>query len=228
MLIRAAVFDMDGTLVDNMRFHGEAWLSIAAQLGSPATREDVERRWAGKKHDETLFLLMGRWPTAEESARLEAEKESHYRRLYRPHLAPMPGLIAFLERLRAAGIRLAVATAAPADNRAFVLDGLGLAPFFEVVIGPEAAMRGKPAPDIYLAAAKALGLAPAECLAFEDAVNGVLLARAAGMEAVGVATGSPEPELREAGARFTLRDYRTLPPELERMLFPAGSSGRAA
>jgi HAD superfamily hydrolase (TIGR01509 family) len=228
MPIRAAVFDLDGTLVDNMRFHGEAWLAMARRLGGAPTREDVERRWAGKKPDETIFLMTGRWPTPEEAARVSTEKELLYRQLYGPHLAPMPGLSAFLDRLRGAGIRLALATASPEENRAFVLGGLGLAPRFEVVAGPEGVARGKPAPDLFLAAARLLATSPQECVAFEDAVNGVQAARAAGMEVVGVATGSPAPELRQAGAAFVLADYRALPPDLEALLFSVGSSGQAA
>jgi HAD superfamily hydrolase (TIGR01509 family) len=228
MPIRAAVFDLDGTLVDNMRFHGDAWLAVARRLGGAPTREDVERRWAGKKHDETIFLVTGRWPTPEEAARVSLEKELLYRQLYGPHLAPMPGLRAFLDRLRDAGVRLALATASPDENRAFVLDGLGLAPLFEVVAGPEGVARGKPAPDIFLAAARSLALPPEECLAFEDAVNGVRAARAAGMEVVGVATGSPAPELRQAGAAHVLTDYGAIPPELEALLFTGRSSGQAA
>ena len=88
--------------------------------------------------------------------------------------------------------------------------------------------RGKPAPDLFLAAARSLALPPEECLAFEDAVNGVQAARAAGMEVVGVATGSPAPELRQTGAAHVLTDYRTLPPELEALLFTGGSNGQAA
>jgi HAD superfamily hydrolase (TIGR01509 family) len=220
---RAAVFDLDGTLVDNMRFHGDAWLALSRRLGSAATRHDFEQRWAGKKADEIFRMLLGRTPTPEESARLEDEKETSYRESYRPHVEPVPGLLPFLDRLRAAGIRLAVATAAPEKNRDLVLGGLGLGSAFEVIAGPEAVARGKPAPDIYLGAARALGVDPRACLAFEDAVNGVLSARAAGMEAVGVLTSMGDAELRAAGARFTIRDYLTLPPELERLLLGASA-----
>jgi HAD superfamily hydrolase (TIGR01509 family) len=216
---RAAVFDLDGTLVDNMRFHGDAWLALAGRLGSSATRDDFERLWAGKKADEIFTILLGRSPSREESSRLEEEKENAYRAGYRPHLAAVPGLVPFLDRLATAGFRLGVATAAPEGNRDLVLGGLGLTGRFEVVVGPEGAAHGKPAPDIYLAAARALALAPSACLAFEDAVNGVVAARAAGMEVVGVLTATSDADLRQAGARFTMRDYTALPAELERLLF---------
>jgi len=217
---RAAVFDLDGTLVDNMRYHGDAWLALARRLGASASREDFERRWAGKKADEIFGFLLGRTPSTEETVRLEDEKERTYRAAYRPLVAPVPGVHAFLDRLQAAGVRLALATAAPRENREMVLAALGLAQRFQVIAGPEGDdVRGKPAPDIYLAAARGLDLPPAACLAFEDAVNGVLSARAAGMEVAGVLTSATEAELAAAGARFFLHDYTALPAELARLLF---------
>lgn len=225
---RAAVFDMDGTLVDNMAFHAQAWREMARRLGAEFSAETYERHYAGRKNEELLPLLLGRPLSRDESARLAGEKEAKYRELYRPHMAPLPGLLALLERLEEAGVRRAVATAAPAENRALVLDGLGLAGAFEHVIGAEHAARGKPAPDIYLAAARALELPPSECLAFEDAVNGVRSARAAGMAVVAVLTTSPTEALREAGAEWILRDYSELPADLEALIFARGRLPAAA
>jgi HAD superfamily hydrolase (TIGR01509 family) len=132
------------------------------------------------------------------------------------------GLLPFLDRLRAAGIRLALATAAPFENRSFVLGGLGLDRAVEVVQGSEGIARGKPAPDIFVAAAAKLGLPGEACLAFEDAVNGVRSARAAGMAVAGLLTGTPEEDLLAAGASWALRDYESLPPDLEALVFGRG------
>ena len=216
--LRAAVFDMDGTLVDNMAWHARAWVETCRRLGLEIPSERFEREFAGKKNEEIFPLLLGRALEPEELTRLADEKESLYRSLYAPHLALLGGARELLERLKAAGVRLAVATAAPPANRTLVLDGLGLRSCFERIIGAEDAPRGKPAPDMYLAAARALGVDPASCVAFEDAVNGVLSARAAGMLAAGVTTATGAGALREAGARWTMADFRELPEELLRML----------
>jgi beta-phosphoglucomutase len=215
----AAVFDLDGTLVDNMAYHGESWVRLARRLGSDATREQFERTWAGRKADEILPILMGRRPSPAEVQALEEEKEADYRETYRPHLAPLPGLVAFLDRLTDRGIRLAVATAAPRGNRDFVLGGLDLRRRFEVVVGAEEVARGKPAPDLFLEAARRLRVDPARCLAFEDAVNGVRAAATAGMTVVGLLTAEPAEALRRAGATFQVPDYATLPEVLEAMVF---------
>ena len=221
--LRAVVFDMDGTLVDNMRFHNEAWVSFARKLGLPLTAEDFQSRYAGKKNEEIIPELLGRPVAPEEVERIAEEKENHYRTLYRPHLQLHRGAEAFIQRLRDAQRPAAIATAAPQGNRELVLDGLGIRPLFASIVGAEQVTRGKPAPDIFLAAAKALGVEPTACLAFEDAVLGVISAREAGMTVVGLTTGAPEADLRQAGAHWVLPDFTSLPPELEQRLFGASA-----
>ncbi|HSP78834.1 MAG TPA: HAD family phosphatase [Myxococcaceae bacterium] len=216
---RAAIFDLDGTLVDNMRFHVEAWVSMSRRLGVELTAERVEREFAGKRNEEIFPTLLGRAVEAEELARLAEEKEAHYRELYAPHLVPLRGARELLARMKGAGLGLAVASAAPSANRAFVLDGLELRGHFAHVVGAEHVTRGKPHPDIFLAAARALGVEPETCVAFEDAVMGIRSARAAGMLAVGVTTLTPAEVLREAGAHWTIEDFGVLPEALERVLF---------
>lgn len=215
----AAVFDLDGTLVDNMTFHGDSWVALARRLGSAATREDFELRWAGKTAREIFPALLGREVPEAEAAVLEHEKESAYRAAYAPHLSALSGLHAFLDRLDAAGVKLAIASAAPVENRDFVLQGLGLAGRFVALATPGPGVRGKPHPDLFVRAAELAGVPCERCVAFEDAVNGVIAARAAGMTAVGVRTAANDAALREAGAFTTIADYAALTPELEAALF---------
>jgi beta-phosphoglucomutase family hydrolase len=216
--VRAAVFDMDGTLVDNMPFHAQAWIEIAARLGVTLTRERFERELAGRKNDETFALLLGRPVPPEEAERLAHVKETRYRELYRPHVAPLRGLHPLLDRLRGASVTCAVATAAPSENRAMVLGGLALANAFASIVGAEHVLRGKPAPDLFLAAARQLAIEPSACIVFEDAVNGIVAARAAGMRAVGVTTTTAAAALRAAGAEWTAPEFESLPEELVRAL----------
>ncbi|HEX5661459.1 MAG TPA: HAD family phosphatase [Polyangiales bacterium] len=213
---RAVIFDMDGTIVDNMRFHSEAWATVARKLGSTLTPEQFERDFAGKKNEELVPLLSAQPLSAEEVARVSEEKELLYRAAYGPHLAPLAGFRELVASLRAQGMKLLVATAAPRANRDFVFEGLGLHSVFEGVVGAEDAARGKPFPDIFLRASELAGVPPGECLVFEDAVNGVLAARAAGMDVVAVLTTTPAELLAAAGARWTVTDYRTIPAEVFR------------
>jgi beta-phosphoglucomutase len=212
--VQGVVFDLDGTLADNMRFHVDAWVSYGASLGLSITSEVVERDFAGKRNEEIFRQLYGRSLASAEIERRAAEKEAVYRDLYAPHVAPIDGLIPFLDALRRRGIRAAVATSAPSPNRVWLLERLGLARSFECVIGPEAVARGKPFPDIFLTAARALELSPAACIAFEDALNGVTSAVRAGMRVAALTTMTPAEALRQAGARWILADYQALPADL--------------
>jgi beta-phosphoglucomutase family hydrolase len=215
-MITGAVFDLDGTLVDNIRFHFEAFRKLATRLGL-VMDEATFQSFNGLKNEDIFPRFLGRTLTRAESEALSDEKEAAYRALYAPVLVAHRGAPELLDRLRRAGMKLAVASSAPPANRAMVLDGLGWNERFDAVVASEG-LRGKPAPDIFLAAADRLGVEPAACIAFEDAANGVQAAAAAGMLVVGVTTNVPAVSLVAAGARFTIADFVTLPAELDAML----------
>jgi beta-phosphoglucomutase family hydrolase len=215
-VIRGAVFDLDGTLVDNIRFHFEAFRTLGARLGL-VMDEDIFQSFNGLKNEDIFPRFLGRTLTREEIEALSDEKESTYRALYRPQLSAHRGAPELLERLHAAGVKLAVASSAPPANRTMVLEGLAWTERFDAVVASEG-LRGKPAPDIFLAAAERIGVAPSECIAFEDAANGVQAAAAARMIVVGVTTNVPAEVLAAAGARFTIADFVSLPPDLAALL----------
>src|SRR5512147_2640382 len=139
-----------------MRLHGELWRDLARQLGHEVPPERFYRDWAGWKSEEVLARVVGHAvPQEQVNARVEG-KEARYREVYRTRVDEVAGCVAFLRRLKAAGVPRALATAAPEANRTLALDGLGIAGDFDRVVGPEGGVRGKPAPDIFFAAAAAL------------------------------------------------------------------------
>jgi beta-phosphoglucomutase len=185
--IRAFIFDMDGTIVDNMRFHDEAW---GVWYGRHGLAFDAARHFqatAGRTNSE-IFTSLIPGSTPEDHARWADEKEALYHEAYRPHLKPVAGFEALIDAADRAGIALGVATAAPPVNIAFVLDNLDLRRRFKAVASPSMGLRGKPNPDIFLKSAELLGVPPAACLVFEDAPLGVEAARRAGMRAIAVTT----------------------------------------
>ncbi|MET0389643.1 MAG: HAD family phosphatase [Polyangiales bacterium] len=216
--VRGVLFDLDGTLVDNMRHHSVAWLEIARTLGATLTPEQVMRDFAGRRNEEILPIVAGRALTPAEVAQLAEQKEARYRELYAPDLQLIAGADALLAQLAARGIAAGVASAAPRKNRDFVLDGLGLRARLQAVVGGDEVARGKPAPDLFLEGARRLGVAPADILVFEDARLGVLAARAAGMRVCGITTGEPAAELIDAGALAACADFRELPEPIQRLL----------
>lgn len=210
----AALFDLNGTVVDDMKLHGQLWREVVLRLGGDVPASAFYREWAGLANCDVLPRVVGRPLEPALVQRLAEEKEARYREVYRGQVAEVPGVVAFLGRLRSAGVPLALATSAPRENRELALDGLGLSGAFDQVVGIEDVQRGKPAPDIFLAAAARLGVAPAECIVFEDALTGLEAAHAAGMRVAGIATAFTREELRRAGAAWTADDFHSLPLDL--------------
>ena len=188
---RAFIFDMDGTIVDNMSFHVKSWLAFFERHGHVLDADEFFRTTAGRQGHEIMSTYFGKEMSKEESAALDFEKESLYREMYAPHLAPAKGFIELIARAKAAGVKLAVATAAPTENIDFTLDGLDLRQQFDAIAGAADVARGKPEPDVFLLAAERAGAAPADSIVFEDAPLGVEAARRAGMRAVVLTTTLP-------------------------------------
>jgi beta-phosphoglucomutase family hydrolase len=186
----ALIFDMDGTIVDNMGYHEDAWAHLHETHGLPFDRASFFHRTAGMAVGEIVGPL---FPQASEAeiAELGHEKEVFYQEIYRPHVVAMPGLLDLMARADAAGVPMAVATAAPPGNIAIVLDTLGIRARFSTIIAPSQGFRGKPNPDLFLGAAERMGVAPDSCVVFEDAPNGIEAARRAGMRAVAILTMLP-------------------------------------
>jgi HAD superfamily hydrolase (TIGR01509 family) len=222
----AAIFDLNGTLIDDIAFHFRAWRALGERLGFPID-ESRFQSFNGMKNTEIFRRLLGRDAAEEELATLAREKEETYRALYRPHLAPIRGAEELMARMQARGMKLALASSAPPENKAMALQGLGWTTRFHAIVSPEG-LPSKPAPDIFLAAAAKLGVAPATCVAFEDSDNGVRSAAGAAMTVVGITTNVSPEVLREAGASFCAEDFASLPGELEERLFPTDRRRPAA
>lgn len=184
---RAFIFDMDGTLVDNMRFHTEAWGKMLAENGIEMNAHDFLVKTAGKTNREILPGVFGAIPD-ERITELGNRKEMLYQELFLPHREPIKGAIEFLEAARSLGVKMAVATAAPIVNVEFILDGLDLRRFFQAVTTAADIKNGKPDPEIFLKSAEKLGVQPRDCLVFEDAFGGFEAAHLAGMKSIGIAT----------------------------------------
>jgi beta-phosphoglucomutase len=180
---------MDGTLLDNMPFHEEAFNTFAARHGLPALTLET-RKWMDGKRNRDIFpyLFAARTLTPDDVEQLADEKESLYRQLSKGRLSTLPGLDRLLARLEARGIPVSLATSAPRANVEHTLAELGLDVRFSIVARSDEVAHGKPFPDVFLEAARKMGVAPDRCLAFEDAPAGIIAARAAGMWCIGVST----------------------------------------
>jgi beta-phosphoglucomutase len=184
----AFILDLDGTIVDNMGIHGEAFAHFCDRHGLPRLTLEMRARLDGKRNRDIFPILFDRDLPAEELARYIHEKEGLYRELSRGKLEPLPGLLRLLDLLDARRIPVAVATSSPIENIRHTLAELRLERRLTVIARGDLVPRGKPHPDVFLEAARLVGADPLRCLAFEDAPAGIAAAQAAGMTCFAVTT----------------------------------------
>lgn len=180
---KAFLFDLNGTMIDDMSFHIRAWHRILNELGANISLERVREECYGKNHELLERVFPGRF-TEEEKTKLSFEKEKQYQAEFKPHLKLLPGLSDFLEQAHQAGIKMAIGSAAIMFNIDFVLDGLGVRKYFSAIVSADNVATSKPDPETFLKCAAQLNISPADCIVFEDAPKGVECALNAGMDVV--------------------------------------------
>jgi HAD superfamily hydrolase (TIGR01509 family) len=184
----ALIFDLDGTVVDNMALHAEAFAVFAERHGLPPLTPADRAKLDGRRNSEIFPILFGRALAREEWQAHEIEKETLYREISRGRLAPVEGFTELVARAATHGLPVALATSAPRPNVEHTLAEIGLTGTFACIVRGDEVGRGKPAPDVFLTVAARLGIAPAACLVFEDAPMGIVAAREAGMPSVALTT----------------------------------------
>jgi beta-phosphoglucomutase len=202
---RAALWDVDGTLIDSREYHWLSWQDALAAEGFRVTRPRFEQTF-GRRNDEILREYFPSY-SAEEITRVGEAKEVAYRALVRERgIELLPGVRRWLDRLRDEGWLQAVASSAPRQNLDAIIAALGLEKYFAAVASAEDVTEGKPDPQVFLAAAAKLGVEPSSCVVVEDAPAGTEAARRARMRCVGVL--SSHAELR---ADIVVRTLEELP-----------------
>lgn len=188
--VAALLYDLDGTLVDSMPLHHDAWRTWHARQGLPFDDDGFFSATAGRTNAEILAELFPGSDAAHIAALGEA-KEALYREVALTQLQAVPGAIDMLHRAAARGLAQAVCTAAPPGNIAVAYQRFDLQRHVATTVSPDQGFRGKPHPDLFLEAARRLGVPPEACLVFEDAPLGIEAARRAGMRAVALTTTLP-------------------------------------
>lgn len=211
---KAFLFDMNGTMIDDMQFHLKAWYHILNDdLGANLSWEATKSHMYGKNSELLIRIFGGNRFSPEEMDRLSVEKEKRYQQEFKPHLQLIPGLQQFLEKAQALNIPMAIGSAAIPFNIDFVLDNLNIRHYFKAIVSADDVTISKPHPETFLKAAKLLGVDAASCLVFEDAPKGVEAAQNAGMSSVVLTTMHEKEEF--AGYNNIIRytkDYTHLSP----------------
>jgi beta-phosphoglucomutase len=197
----AAIWDVDGTLVDTAELHFRAWEAVCRELGRPFTRADFAATF-GRRNPEIIHYLFGNRFDEPQVAAIGEHKEELYRQAAREGVQPLPGVVPLLQGLQRAGFHQAIGSSAPPANLDLILSLLGVASYFDALVSGEDTQRGKPDPQVFQLAADRLGVAARKCVVLEDAVAGVEAARAAGMKCIAVRSigHHPAAALTRAGA----------------------------
>lgn len=191
-MIKAAIFDLDGVIVDTARYHFLAWKRLADELGIAFTENDNERlKGVSRIHSMEILMELGGITMSQHEKERLANKKNTWFVDYVERMVPeeiYPGVKQLIEQLRKKGIKVGLASSS--KNAVTVIQLLHIQPEFDTVVDGNMITHSKPDPEIFLLTAKRLGVDPKDCLVFEDAEAGVDAAHAAGMPCVGI--GSPE------------------------------------
>ena len=190
MAVEGLLYDLDGTLIDSMRLHDQSWQLWHDRHGLPFDLAGFFQATAGRSGPEIMAELMPGSDAARIAA-LSDEKEQLYRDLAVQQLQAIGGAEDLLARCAAAGYKQAVCTAGPTKNVAVSYQRFGFDRHIATMVNPEQGFRGKPHPDLFLEAARRLGVEPGRCVVFEDAPLGIEAARRAGMRAVAITSSVP-------------------------------------
>jgi beta-phosphoglucomutase family hydrolase len=195
---RGAIFDWDGVIINSAAQHEVSWDRLAKECGKTLP-EDHFKRGFGMKNEVIIPELLG-WTTVPVEIRiLSLRKEAIYREIVREQgMTALPGVEAWLRTLRDEGIACAIASSTHRENITTTLDALGLEEFFSAIVAGEDVKRGKPDPEVFLTAARQIGVEPVDAVVFEDALVGIAAAHAAGMRVAAVTTTEREDALVHA------------------------------
>ncbi len=205
-MLKAIIFDLDGTLTDSDKVHFRVFQEIFAQHGIDLDKQRYREKISGRQNAAILADFLPQMPATEGKA-FSDSKEETFRALAAGNLEPLVGLLDLLAQIKQQGIAVAVVTNAPPENAAFMLSELRLSEAFDPIVISDHLPRGKPDPLPYQTALDHLGVMADEAIAFEDSRAGITSAVGAGIKTIGVTTTHTAEELIAAGASHTVADF---------------------
>ena len=206
MQYKAFLFDLNGTMINDMPYHIKAWHRILNELGAGISIERMKEECYGKNDELLERIFPGRF-TIDEKNRMSLEKEKQYQKEFKPELQLIKGLDHFLQQSYEAGIKMAIGSAAIMFNIDFVLDGLGIRNYFDALVSADNVTDSKPDPETWLKCAAKLNVAAAKCLVFEDVPKGVEAAQKAGMDTVVITTMHRKEEFAAYKVKSFIENY---------------------
>ncbi|TMI66035.1 MAG: HAD family phosphatase [Bacteroidetes bacterium] len=213
MNYKAFLFDLNGTMIDDMEYHIKAWHRILNDLGADLSVERVKEECYGKNHELIERIFPGRF-SEEAKNKMSIDKETQYQHEFRPHLKLLNGLDDFLKQAKNNNIKMAIGSAAIMFNINFVLDGLNIRHYIDAIVSADDVAFSKPNPETFTRCAELLHVSPKDCLVFEDAPKGVEAAANAGMDCVVLTTMHTAEEFQQyKSIKMIVNDFSS--PELK-------------
>lgn len=203
--LKAVLFDIDGTLLDNNDYHKRAWMKYLKGEGKEISDDEFKDKISGRTNLDAVQHIYDKEMSEEEAEKYYLKKEEIYRTLYEPHIAPIKGLIGFLKELQQQNITMALATSGIQVNIDFMFEHVPIKQYFKTIIQSKDIKNGKPDPEIFIKTAEALGIPAANCVVFEDSTSGVEAGKAAKMKVVALTTTHTPKELDAAD--LIINDY---------------------
>jgi beta-phosphoglucomutase family hydrolase len=192
---KAVVWDMDGVIADTIPLHFEVWHDMLQEMGMKFTQDDF-KRVSGMRSEEVIQHILGGDVAQIQS--IARNKEERFRQRVKRRINLFPGVKNLLELFVTKGFRQVLASSAPKENVVLLINELKIGSYFDSIVSGEDVTWGKPNPEVFLIAARRLGVAPKNCIVIEDAIAGIRAAKAAGMRCIAVANTFPREELQQA------------------------------
>lgn len=207
-MLKAIIFDLDGTLVDSLPYHHESWRIFFKNNNlEEHDFSEVLKEYKGGGTLELMTSVFGDMYTKDELKKMTDDKEIIFRDIYKSKIYPIEGLNKFLDNLKENNILLSIGSNAIRKNVLMTIEELGITDYFSSIICGDEVSKGKPDPEMYLKTLSNLKMDKNECIIFEDSIEGVTAAKNAGIKSIGVTSSQSSEILKSFGAFKTINDY---------------------
>jgi len=207
-MLKAIIFDLDGTLVDSLPYHHESWRIFFKNNNlEEHDFSEVLKEYKGGGTLELMTSVFGDMYTKDELKKMTDDKEIIFREIYKSKIYPIEGLNKFLDNLKENNILLSIGSNAIRKNVLMTIEKLGIIDYFSSIICGDEVSKGKPDPEMYLKTLSNLKMDKNECIIFEDSIEGVTAAKNAGIKSIGVTSSQSSEILKSVGAFKTINDY---------------------
>ena len=205
-MIKGIIFDMDGTIVDSLPYHHEAWKIFFNENKVENFSEKLNQYKGGGTLD-LMRTVYGNQYSKKELKKMSEDKEMIFRKIYKGEIKQILGFKKFLDELKSKDIMVGLASNAIRKNVSMIINELGIYDHFDSVICGDEVTKGKPNPEMFNETIDRFNINKSECLIFEDSLEGVLAAKNSGIRVIGITSSSSNKVLTDAGCAMSISDY---------------------